>query len=63
MVIIGYMLVQGAPSLSWESLSSPPRMAGKAGKILPAIVGTFYLMLGTVIFALPVGVFAGICLT
>ena len=62
-LIIGYMLVQGAPSLSWEFLSAAPRMAGKAGGILPAIVGTFYLMLGTVIFALPVGVFAGIYLT
>lgn len=62
-VIIVYMVVHGASSISWEFLSSPPRMAGKAGGILPAIVGTFYLMLGTVLFALPVGVFAGIYLT
>jgi phosphate transport system permease protein len=61
-VIIVYMVVHGASSISWEFLSSPPRMAGKAGGILPAIVGTFYLMLGTVLFALPVGVFAGIYL-
>ncbi|MCK9357974.1 MAG: phosphate ABC transporter permease PstA [Dehalococcoidia bacterium] len=62
-VIIVYMVVHGASSISWEFLSSPPRMAGKAGGILPAIVGTFYLMLGTVLFALPVGVLAGIYLT
>lgn len=62
-VIIVYMVVNGASSISWEFLSSPPRMAGKAGGILPAIVGTFYLMLGTVVFALPVGVLAGIYLT
>jgi len=61
--IIVYMIVNGASALSWEFLSAPPRMAGKAGGILPAIVGTFYLMLGTVMFALPVGVFAGIYLT
>ena len=61
--IIVYMAVNGAPALSWEFLTTPPRMAGKAGGILPAIVGTFYLMLGTVVFALPVGVLAGIYLT
>jgi len=61
--IIVYMAVNGAPALSWEFLTTPPRMAGKAGGILPAIVGTFYLMLGTIVFALPVGVLAGIYLT
>ncbi len=61
--IIGYMIVHGAPTLSWEFISEPPRMAGKAGGILPAIVGTFYLMLGTILFALPIGVLAGIYLT
>ena len=61
--IIVYMAMQGAPVISWEFITAPPRMAGKAGGILPAIVGTFYLMLGTVAFALPIGVFAGIYLT
>ncbi|NLE94711.1 MAG: phosphate ABC transporter permease PstA [Dehalococcoidia bacterium] len=61
--IIGYMIVHGAAALSWEFISEPPRLAGKAGGILPAIVGTFYLMLGTILFALPVGVLAGIYLT
>ena len=61
--IIVYMVIKGAPALSWEFLTSAPRMAGKEGGILPAIVGTFYLMLGTILFALPVGVLAGIYLT
>jgi phosphate transport system permease protein len=61
--IIVYMFINGAPALSWEFITSAPRMAGKEGGILPAIVGTFYLMLGTIVFALPIGVLAGIYLT
>ncbi|MBU2536071.1 MAG: phosphate ABC transporter permease PstA [Chloroflexota bacterium] len=61
--IIIYIVVNGAGAISWEFLTQPPSQAGKAGGIFPAIVGTFYLMLGTLIFSLPVGVFAGIYLT
>lgn len=61
--IIAYMAFEGAPALSWEFLISAPRMAGKEGGIFPAILGTFYLMIGTIVFALPVGVLAGIYLT
>ncbi len=61
--IIAYIIVNGASAISWEFLTQPPSQAGKAGGIFPAILGTFYLMLGTLIFALPVGVLAGIYLT
>lgn len=61
--IIIYIVVNGAGALSWEFLTQAPSQAGKAGGIFPAIVGTFYLMLGTIIFSLPVGVMAGIYLT
>jgi len=61
--IIIYIVVNGAGALSWEFLTQAPSQAGKAGGIFPAIVGTFYLMLGTIIFSLPVGVLAGIYLT
>ena len=61
--IIIYIVVNGAGAISWEFLAQPPSQAGKAGGIFPAIVGTFFLMLGTLIFALPVGVLAGIYLT
>ncbi|MDY6912807.1 MAG: phosphate ABC transporter permease PstA [Chloroflexota bacterium] len=62
-VIIFEIILNGASAISLEFLTQPPSQAGKAGGILPAIVGTFYLMLGTIVFALPVGVFAGIYLT
>jgi len=62
-LIIIYMIANGYSALSWDFLTQPPAQAGKAGGILPAIVGTIYLMLGTIIFALPVGVTAGIYLS
>ena len=61
--IILYIIINGADAISWEFLTQPPSQAGKAGGIFPAIIGTFCLMLGTIIFALPVGVLAGVYLT
>jgi len=61
--IIIYTIVNGAGTMSWGFLTQFPSQAGKAGGILPAIIGTLYLMLGTLVFALPVGVLAGIYLT
>ena len=63
LVIIGIILLNGAGAINFEFLSQAPSQAGKAGGIFPAIVGTFYLMVGTLIFALPVGILAGIYLT
>lgn len=62
-LVIIQIVMNGAGAINWEFLSQSPSEAGKAGGIFPAIVGTFFLMLGTVIFALPIGVFAGIYLT
>jgi phosphate transport system permease protein len=61
--IVLEIVINGAGAISWDFLSQAPSQAGKAGGILPAIVGTFYLMLGTIVFALPLGVMAGIYLT
>ena len=63
LVIIGIILFNGAGAINLEFLTQAPSQAGKAGGIFPAIVGTFYLMLGTLIIALPVGVMAGVYLT
>jgi phosphate transport system permease protein len=62
-VIIAVIVVNGAGAISWEFLTQPPMQAGKAGGIFPAIMGTFYLMLGTIIVALPLGILAGIYLS
>jgi phosphate transport system permease protein len=60
--ILGYLAYRGAGAISVEFLTQPPRDAMRAGGIMPAIVGTLYLVLGTASFALPVGVVAGIYL-
>lgn len=60
--LILYIIARGLPSISWEFLSGYPRDGMRAGGILPAIVGTFYLTLGTAVSAVPLGVAAGIYL-
>ncbi|MFZ5909520.1 MAG: phosphate ABC transporter permease PstA [Chloroflexota bacterium] len=61
--VVIYILFQGAPAISWEFLSSMPRDGMRAGGILPAIIGTFYLTLGTAVFSVPLGVTAAIYLS
>ncbi|MHB0966757.1 MAG: phosphate ABC transporter permease PstA [Bellilinea sp.] len=58
--VIVYIIVRGAPALSWEFISAMPHDGMRAGGILPAIMGTFYLTLGTAVFSVPLGVAAGI---
>ena len=55
--------MRGLPAISWEFLTGFPRDGMRAGGILPAIVGTFYLTLGTAISSVPLGVAAGIYLS
>jgi len=62
-LIFLYIVVNGAPAMNWTFLTSGPSMGGREGGIFPAIIGTFYLMLGTVLFALPVGMLAAVYLT
>lgn len=61
--IVGFLLVQGAPALSWEFLTSFPRRGMTQGGILPALVGTGYLMVGTMMISLPLGVGAAVWLS
>ena len=58
-----YIVVQGAPAISWEFISGFPRDGMREGGILPAIIGTFYLTLGTAIFSVPLGIGAAIYLS
>jgi phosphate transport system permease protein len=60
--IVVYIAIKGAPAISWEFLTAMPRDGMRAGGILPAIVGTFYLMIGTALFSIPLGLAGGIYL-
>lgn len=61
--VVIYILVQGGPAISWEFLADFPRDGMRAGGILPAIVGTFYLTIGTAVFSVPLGIAAAIYLS
>ncbi len=58
-----YIIAQGAPAVDWEFISDFPRDGMRQGGILPAIIGTFYLTLGTAIFSVPLGIAAAIYLS
>jgi len=60
--LVGYIVVQGAPAISWEFVAAMPRDGMRAGGVWPAIVGTLLLTVGTAIFAVPVGVAVAIYL-
>jgi len=53
--IIYFISVRGIKVISWEFLTQGPRMGMTQGGIAPAIVGTFYLTIGAILFALPLG--------
>ncbi len=62
-LIVGLILWRGAPAISLEFLTAAPRDGMKAGGILPAIVGTFWLTLGTAVVVVPFGVGAAVYLS
>jgi len=58
--LIGYIILKGSPAINWQFLSAMPSDGMRAGGIMPAIVGTLYLTIGTAVFSVPLGVAAGI---
>jgi len=56
LLVVVYIVVQGAPAISWEFITAMPRDGMRAGGVWPAIVGTLLLTLGTAVFAVPLGV-------
>ncbi|MBO8473915.1 MAG: phosphate ABC transporter permease PstA [Bacteroidetes bacterium] len=58
--ILGFIIYKGAGVLSWDFLSKAPADGMTSGGILPAIVGTLLLMLGSAVVAFPVGIMSGI---
>ena len=61
--VIIYMLIQGMPVISWGFITEMPREGMRAGGIWPAILGTFYLTIGTAVFSVPAGIAAAIYLS
>ena len=58
-----FILYQGGSSISFEFLTGFPHDGMRAGGILPAIIGTLYLTIGTAVFSVPLGIAAAIYLS
>jgi len=59
-IILGFIVVRGAGVISWDFLTKMPEDGMTKGGIYPAIIGTFYLVGGSMLFAFPIGVLSGI---
>ena len=58
-----FISFQGSSAISWEFLSAFPYDGMRSGGILPAIIGTLYLTIGTAVFSVPLGIAAAIYLS
>jgi phosphate transport system permease protein len=58
--ILGFIVVNGIGVINAEFLTTYPTEGMTGGGIFPAIMGTLYLVAGSVIIAFPVGVMSGI---
>ena len=61
--LIGYVLFQGVPDITWELLSTKPSYLADRIGILPDILNTIYIIIATLVIVLPLGVGAAIYLT
>lgn len=59
-IILAFIIVKGAKVLNWDFITTAPTDGMKGGGVWPAIVGTFYLMIGSAIIAFPLGIMSGI---
>ena len=58
--ILGFIVYNGIGVISWEFLTTSPTEGMTSGGIFPAIVGTLCLVVGSKIFAFPLGVMSAI---
>lgn len=61
-LILGYIIFTGVPAISWDFLSQAPKDGMRGGGILPAIIGSLYLTLGTIVVSVPFGILTGVYL-
>lgn len=61
--LMGYVLIQGIPGITWELISTEPSyLTGRIG-ILPDILNTVCMILATLLLVIPLGVGAAVYLT
>lgn len=62
-LIMGLLVWNGAPALSWEFFTEDPRNGMTEGGIFPALVGTLWLVSVALVASVPLGVAAAIYLS
>lgn len=62
LAIVGHLVIRAWPVLSWSFLFTNPTNYMTTGGLWAPIVGTFYLVLISLVIATPIGVLAGIYL-
>ncbi len=60
LIILYFIISRGIESISWEFLTAAPKEGMTEGGIMPALVGTMYLIFYSMLVAFPIGVLAGI---
>ena len=61
--MVGYVLINGIPHITWELLSTKPSYLNDTIGILPDMLNTVYIVIATLFIVLPIGVGAAIYLT
>ena len=56
LLVVGIIIARGLVAINWQFLTTMPYGGMKQGGILPALVGTLLLTLGTALVAVPIGV-------
>ena len=62
LLIVGYLVIRAAPSLSLEFLLDVPKKGMTDGGIWPALVGTIYLVFISLAVSAPIGILAAVYL-
>jgi phosphate transport system permease protein len=58
--ILYFIVSRGISVINWDFLTKSPEEGMVKGGIFPAIIGTLYLIAGSLIFAFPIGMFSAI---
>ncbi len=61
-VVLLFIVINGISAISWTFLTEPPRAGMKEGGIMPALLGTVFLTVGTAIVSMPLAIGAAIYL-
>ncbi|WP_300330740.1 phosphate ABC transporter permease PstA [Fusobacterium sp.] len=61
-IILAFILFKGLMGINFDFLFSMPSDGMRSGGIFPAIIGSIYLTIGTILFSVPFGIFTGVYL-